>query len=140
MKPQRGLLIKWRMLLALGCLLPALINALLFYPGKLLWTIVTVVWLTVFFFFYLIYLPIKFKRLTYYVAKQKVVVHSGVFYNRIRTVPQASIQYVSAVVSPIDAIWGISSLVIVSPGSRIALRGLSKKDALVLAELLAGEG
>lgn len=135
-KPQQAVLTIWRLLLVLAAVPPAFLISLLFQAGGLPWLLLVAAWLLAFLFFYLLYLPLRYRKLAFQLQKDRIIVHSGIFYTRIRAMPLQSIQYVGLLISPLDALFGLSALVITAPGGRIVIPGLHRRDAENLAELL----
>lgn len=135
-KPQQAVLTIWRLLLVLAAVPPAFLISLLFQAGGLPWLLLVAAWLLAFLFFYLLYLPLRYRKLAFQLQKDRIIVHSGIFYTRIRAMPLQSIQYVGLLISPLDALFGLSALVITAPGGRIVIPGLRRRDAENLAELL----
>lgn len=132
-KPEQGVLTIWRLILVGATLLPALLNSIIFTVGGLVWLLITAAWVLSFLFFYLFYLPRRYHKLSYALRGDFLVVHSGVFYTRVRSMPLSSIQYTSLHISPLDALFGLCALIAVAPGGRLAVPGLRKKDAEALA-------
>ena len=136
---QKEILTIWRISLALTAFVPAFITSLLFQPGTPFWIMLTALWILLFLFFYLFYLPVRYRKLAFAVRGDSLVVRSGVFSTRVRTMPLQNIQYSGLVVSPLDAVWGLGSLVVTAPGGRIRIPGLRRQDAENLAAMLPEE-
>ena len=137
-KPERAVLTIWRIVLVLIALVPAFLVSLFFAVGGRWWTLFTVLWVAAFLFFYLFYLPLRFRNLTFHMLQDSIEVHSGVFYKRVRFMPLNSIQYAGLVISPLSLGFGLATLVVTAAGGRLSFPGLARKDAEVVAKMLPG--
>lgn len=136
----RRALLLWRLRLCLcTAVCPFLIA--LFFPGAQVWSaVLTVCWVSVFLGFFLLYYPIKYQRLSYGIHGSSLVVHCGVFYNRLKAIDLGNIQHVSSVAGPLQRLFGLASVYVAGAGGVIAVPCLEEADARVLCErLLDGE-
>lgn len=136
MKPQPKILTIWRIVLTLCAVVPAFLNAILFpVPGRL-WLWVSVVWIALYLAMYLVYLPLKYQKLTFSVSEERILLYSGVLYTYVRSIPLRNIQFTAITKTPFDHLFGLCSLVVTAAGGRIVLPGLREKDAEALSRAL----
>lgn len=135
-KPHPRILTVWRLLLVFAAIPPCFLFSLFLRVGGLWWCICAALWTVLFLFFYLFYLPVRYRKLSFTLEKEQLTVAGGVFQTNIRTMPLGNVQYVSLVISPIDAAWGLCTLLITAPGGRIRLPGLRQQDARNLAAMM----
>lgn len=138
LKPQPALLTIWRLSLTCAAIPPAFLISLCLRIGGRAWSIATVIWALLFLFLYLVYLPLKFRRLAFTLKNERLTVHSGGFYIRMREMPLENVQYVGILISPFDALFGLASVSVIAAGGRVLVPGLRKQDALNLADMLPG--
>lgn len=135
-RPQPKVLTIWRIMLAIGICVPAFLNSVFFRITSPIWTWGTVIWMTAFLLLYLIYLPLRYRRLSFSVTSDRILLYGGVLYRSARMVPIARIQYTSLSANPFERIFGLCSLVVVMAGGRAVLPGLRRQDAEALAAVL----
>lgn len=135
-KPQPRILSIWRILLTLVMVLPAFANALFFPARGRAWLIITIVWVIVYLALFLVYLPLRYNKLSYSVGNERILLYSGALYTNVRVLPLQNIQYVSIYQNPIERLFGLCTLVAVAAGGRISLPGLRRQDAESLAKAL----
>jgi len=135
-KPQPGILTIWRLLLVFAAIPPSFLFSLFLRVGGLWWWACAALWTVAFLFFYLFYLPARFRKLSFTLEKDRLTVTSGVFQTNTRVMPLANVQYVGLVISPFDAVWGLCTLLVTAPGGRLHLPGLRQQDARNLVELM----
>lgn len=136
MKPQPKILTAWRVLLTFAMLAPAFLNALLFPIRGQAWLGVSAGWIVLFLVLYLVYLPLRYQKLSFSVSGDRILLYSGVLYTRARSIPLRNIQYSTILRSPLDRLFGLCSLVVTAAGGRISLPGLRLPDAEALAKAL----
>lgn len=129
LKPSPQLMGVWRTLLICVTLIPAFVCSLLLRPGSGLWMAVTSVWVAVFLFCYLFYLPVRFRRLSLEIEADRFVLSTGVFMRIARTIPFENIQFLSLRSSPLHRHQKLCSLVIIAPGGRMQMPGLDEEEA-----------
>ena len=138
-KPQRSILRLWRIVLTAAACVPAFLASLIFSPPTPGWLIANGVWILLFLFFYIVYLPLRYRKLAFKLSSEAVTVYSGVFYTRVRILPIANIQFTTLWDSPLHRMFGLCSLFIAAAGARVAVAGLTRQEAQALAELLPHE-
>lgn len=136
MKPQPAILTIWRLILVFAAIFPAFFVSLFLRIGGRAWMLSVGLWLLCFLFFYLYYLPLRYKKLSYVLRDGQLTVNSGILYTRVRVMPLQNIQYAGLIVSPLDAIWGLAAVAVIAPGGRLLLPGLLRADAEKLAAAL----
>lgn len=135
-KPQRSVLTIWRIVLSLIMLAPAFLNSLFFGRNTLVWTLLTVVWVIVFLGFYLFYLPVRYRKLSFRVDKEKITLNSGILCTRVHAIPLQNIQFTSTLQSPFGRMFGVCTLIVTAAGGRMLIPGLREQDAQNLAAIL----
>lgn len=137
-RPQPQIVTIWRILLAM-CVFPvAFLSSLLLEIGGTPWTFITLGWIVVFVYFYLIYFPLRFRSLFYTVLDDRFLIQCGVFYKQVFAVPFTNIQFSHLRFSPLHSLWNLTTLTLISPGGRARLTGLRTDDAKRLIVLLFG--
>lgn len=136
MKPQPRILVIWRIHLAVSMAIPAFLNALFFRLSDPLWVWITLGWLLIFLALYLVYLPLRYRGMSFAVAGDKILVYNGVLYARVKSIPMGGIQFTTLWAGPLERMLGLCSLILSSAGGQAALPGLRRKDAEALVELL----
>lgn len=115
--------------------LPAFLNALIFRSGRM-FLLFTAVWVLIYLALVLVYLPLRYRNLSFTVTDEQIILHSGVIYNRVRSIPLRNIQFTAVYRNPFDGLFGLCSLVVTAAGGRITLPGLRIQDAEALSEVL----
>ena len=88
----------------------------------------------VFLFFLSVYYPLKYLKFCYFIYDGQLIVDTGVFYNRRKTILLENIQYVSTLQTPDMLPFRLCSVMIHSVGSSLYLPCLNKEDARYLQE------
>ena len=136
-KPDLHILTIWRIRLLLLAVVFSFLSAW-FYPHRgWIWWLFTLGWAGGFFYFYLFYYPIKFRKLSYARNQDCLLIHCGVIYTRTRAIPFSAIQYTSTGSTPLERLFGVCSLIVVTAGSRVFLPGLPTQDAQELQRFLS---
>lgn len=135
-KPQPRILMKWRINLALFMLIPAFLIALLFPVASRVWIILCAAWLVAFLGMYLVYLPLRYRGLSFTVEDDRILLYSGVLYTRVRCIPLRNVQFTTIHRSFADYVAGLCSLAVTSAGGRAVLPGLRPWDAEALSASL----
>nr|WP_087302394.1 PH domain-containing protein [Anaerotruncus colihominis] len=89
-----------------------------------------------FLYFYIFYYPIKYRKLAYGTNAHCLLVYCGVIYTRVKAVPFTSIQYTSVFSTPLERLFGVTSLFVYAAGGRVYIPGLAPQDARELQALL----
>lgn len=134
--PRPQIISVWRSVLICAALPAAVACSLFLKPGTLLWGVCSGLWILPFLFFYIVYFPLRRRRLSLEVEKGQLVMRTGVFYSIVRTVPYESIQFVGLRTSPLHKRWQLASLVVVAPGGRLLMPGLDAQEAQRLVRVL----
>lgn len=133
-KPNSRLLTIWRIQLSIAICIPAFLNSVLFKIQSPIWLWGTALWIIAFVVVYLVYLPMKFKSISYSVKEDRILLYTGVIYPRIRIAPKDRIQFSVVLTSPFERIFGLASLQVVLAGGRVVLPGLRHSDADILSQ------
>lgn len=75
------------------------------------------------------------ERMQYTRHRDWMKIERGILWKRVTLVPRRQMQYIRIKRGLIERILGISTLVIVTAGGRVALRGMPAEDALRMREL-----
>lgn len=135
-KPQLHLLSIWRVRLLLCAFLPSFFSAYFIDRQGVLWWIFSALWVLLFLYFYIIYYPIKLRKLCYSGNDAYLLIHCGVIYTRIKAIPYSSIQYLSIASTPLERFFGICSLHLTMAGATASMPGLTRQQAHELHEAL----
>lgn len=129
----------WRIRLTALCLLCPVFIALFFSAAPVWRTCLTVGWMLSYVFFYVFYYPVKYRKLSYMVNRQCLVIHCGVFYNRVKGIELRNIQHVSTSASPLLRVMGLCTVYISCAGGMLYIPGLKKESARALCARLLGD-
>lgn len=139
MKPALHILTIWRIRLLLCTLLPSFLSAY-FFANRALWWGCTLVWAALFCYFYIFYYPIKLKKLFLSGNASCLLIHCGVIYTRVKAIPYTGIQYIAVTSSPLERLFGISSLVFRMAGASAYMPGLTPPQVEQIRTFLQKEG
>ncbi|GEM_PF-1275801 len=135
-KIDRYALLVWRMRLCVAALIPSFFTALFFSPTRVLWLLITALWITAFLVMFLWYYPLKYRKLSYAANSEVLVINCGVIYTRRKSVYVKNIQYISLVTLPLDNLFGLCMVFFHVAGGNVYLPGVRISDALLLREML----
>ena len=131
-RTDRRALLLWRMRLSLGVLICPFIIAL-FFPAAPIWeAVLTILWIVFYLFMFLIYYPVKYAKLRYTVTDANLVIHCGVFYNRVKAMQLQNIQHVSTGATPLARALGLCSVQVWGAGGVLYLPGLKRQVGAAL--------
>lgn len=134
--PRTCILAVWRLRLLLGAALPAFISAILLRLSFEVGCVFTAVWLLLFLYFYILYYPIKLRKLAYGANERTLLVHCGVIYTRVKAIPFTSILYLSVTSTPLERFFGVYTLRVYCAGSVTPLYGLAARQLLQIRRYL----
>lgn len=97
-------------------------------PEIIIWGIMIAV-IIIYVLYILIYLPVLYNSINYYVGKNDIASISGVLFKSKRYMKMSSIQYVTKITTPLSKYTGLNFIVISAHGGRMAFTFLSKSDA-----------
>ncbi len=138
-KPDLRILTIWRIRLLLAAVLLSFLSAYFFSRINRIWWGFLLVWILLFFYLYLFYYPVKYRKLSYTLNKRNLLIRYGVFYNHFKAIPFTSIQYVTVVTSPLQRAFGICTLHAYSAGNMARIPGLLPQTAAQLQRALTPE-
>lgn len=127
-RPNRKVLTMWRILLVVVSFLPILAISL-FLTSSTLYKVGVGIWGVLFILFFAWYLPKLYNSMVYIIDENNVVFRRGVFITKVVNMPINNIQYTTISISPFARIMGVVTLIVVAPGARLSLAGLSMKEA-----------
>ncbi len=131
--PHPKLLVIWRAMLALAALPVAFLCALALRRGSLAWWAATAVWMGGFVLCWCWYLPARLRALRLDVDDDRFLLRTGVLRQVKLAMPGANIQLLALRSSPLHRRYGLASLIIIAPGSRMRMPGLPEAEARKLA-------
>lgn len=129
----------WLIRLTLGAFAVSFLISLVFPERGLLYWILTGLWLFAYFVLFFLYYPIRYYRLSYAANLQIVVLNCGVIYRRRKAIFLRNIQYTTTTCTPIQAIFGLCTLVIHAPGGFILIPHLTRVQCERLRDWLEVE-
>lgn len=127
LKPQPNMLTIWRILLSLAAIGPAFFIAF-FFSGAL-YQVLTILWFILYLGAFLFYFPRLYQSLIYIINDDMITLRRGVFYQYVYSIPLRQVQFTALSASPISRLFGIVTLRVVAPGSKVYLPGLLLADA-----------
>lgn len=130
----------WRVRLILTAFGPALLSALFYSYSRLVWGILTGLWMGAFLLFYFGYYPLKRRRLSYGSDGRLFILNTGVVYNRRKAIPLERIQYITVGRTPLQRAMGLSSVYIHLAGGVALLSCVTQQEAERLRTLLDPRG
>ncbi len=131
-------IVVWRMRLTLAALVPSFCSALFFPVRNWIWTAFTALWAGVYLFLFVVYYPIKYKKLTFALDDRYLVIRCGVFYNRVKAIPLGNLQYMTLLAGPLQRLFRVCSVQFICAGGRVLLPCVGQADAHTLAQLVEG--
>jgi membrane protein YdbS with pleckstrin-like domain len=135
-KPNPNALILWRGLHFAAAFFAAVLISVLFTPGSASWIFAISVLSLLFLAAYLFYLPLLFRRISFFIKNDKIIYSTGVLFRREIAVPVNAIQYTTVAQNAFAKSLGLSSLVITMAGGKLIIPGLNTSEAEKLAETL----
>lgn len=135
-KPEQNILWVWRIRLILLLILPASLNSWFNPIMSEIWFWITCFWGLILVFFYCFYLPIKYKKTSYYISCGEFFVTTGVFYTVTKSIPLENVQFVTNSSTPLTRLFKLCTIKAVGAGGSIALSGLNLADGEELFILL----
>ena len=135
-KLDRRALTVWRVRLTLIMLIPSFLVSLFFSMDSLYWKIGTGIWVGVFATLFFWYYPLKYKKLSFYLNEESLVIGCGVFYTRVKSMPLCNIQYVTLGQTLLQRVLQVKSVFIVAAGGWVYLPGVEKETANRLQRIL----
>ena len=132
-QPDTKLLYIWRIFLILIMAPPAFVISFLLQIGSAPWIIAAGAWAAVFLYIYLIYLPARWRNLSFSVDKLAVCRKSGVYFRKTETLPLTAIRFTSIMQDPVFRIFGLCTLRIAAAGTSLFICGIHRADASALA-------
>ncbi|MBQ8434625.1 MAG: PH domain-containing protein [Oscillospiraceae bacterium] len=80
------------------------------------------------FFASLIYLPIYFRNMKYYVSDEKIVKVSGFYFIKTQTVKVSRIQYTTTISTPFSKLTGLNCILLYAYGGMLPIIFVSNRD------------
>lgn len=135
-KPDLHVVTVWRIRLLVAAIIPAFVSACFWKQINWVWWLFTASWALAFLYFYIFYYAIKYRKLSYSLNERCLLIHCGVIYTRVKAIPFTSIQYVSVASTPLQRLFGITSLFVFSAGGSAYIPGLPPLEARALQGVL----
>ncbi len=80
------------------------------------------------FFMAMIYLPVYFRNLNYYVSEDKIIKESGFYFRKKQIIRINKIQFTTAVSTPFSKLTGLNFIVLYAYGGMMTVMFLSDRD------------
>lgn len=77
----------------------------------------------------LLYLPLLYLNVRYGISDEKIILKSGVIFQKTYVMMRDKISFVTVYTTPLDYLLGLSGLVISAPGSRLVILFMDAKRA-----------
>ncbi|MCL2068315.1 MAG: PH domain-containing protein [Oscillospiraceae bacterium] len=138
-KPQNRLLLAWRAMLILISAPPAFLCSFLLRIPGVAWLLAIGIWASLFLFFYLFYLPARWRGLSLSIGDTFICMNRGVFSKAVSVVPLSAIRFTRVLQGPLARLSGICVLHVAAAGGGIFMPGLNRKDAHSLASALVAD-
>lgn len=90
--------------------------------------IIMLVFFTICFFITIIYLPLYFKSVNYYITGRKIIKHSGFFYKTNQVMRFDSIKYTTVISTLLSKRTGLNFVLLNAFGGRMVLPFLKQRD------------
>lgn len=93
------------------------------------WYVIMAIILVLFCFTFSFYLPKKYKKYSFSVFSDYILIHSGVFFTKTKHMPMENIQFVVKVTGIMDHFFGLRSITIRAAGGAARLYGMTAEEA-----------
>lgn len=80
------------------------------------------------FFMAMVYLPVYFRNLNYYVSEDKIIKESGFYFRKKQIIRINKIQFTTAVSTPFSKLTGLNFIVLYAYGGMMTVMFLSDRD------------
>lgn len=80
------------------------------------------------FFMAMVYLPVYFRNLNYYVSEDKIIKESGFYFRKKQIIRINKIQFTTAVSTPFSELTGLNFIVLYAYGGMMTVMFLSDRD------------
>lgn len=128
----------WRVRLCLVTFFCPLVVALFFFGFPVWRTGLTILWAALFIGMYAGYYPLKYHRLSYKLTSKSLVIHCGVFYDRVKAMELANVQQVTTGATPLQRLMGLCSVYVHGAGGTVYIPCLRPEEAERLCGKLSG--
>jgi len=133
-KPEPTALTVWRIMLSIACAAAEFAAALLLMSNKLALAAATSIISVFFLYMYMVYYPIKLKRLAAQLKNNRILITTGVINKNIYIMEYDKIQFINIITSPMQRIFGICTVFVKAAGGTVYISGISKSNAEYLKE------
>ena len=108
LQPHPAVLTIWRLWLFLAALVPAFFASVFFRIGSGWWLFANACWLAPFLAVWAWYLPQRLRGYSYSLTDDRLILQSGVFGRRVKTVPRENVRFTTdrKSIRPRDAVCG----------------------------------
>ena len=130
----------WRIRLFLAAVIPSFLAALLWTPASRAYWIATIFWAGILLGACFGYLPLWYSRFSYGLDGENLTVSRGVLFRQVKRIRIANIQYLTLTSTPLQRLFGLSTLTASAAGSFLLLQGLEEGEARRLRDYLAMDG
>ena len=132
---KRGLVL-WEIRLAIIAAIVSFITALLF--DGIVFDIISLIWMCAYVVMAAWYYPIKYRKLSYNIDDNILVVNCGVIYRRRKSIFLNNIQYITSFKTPLQSLCGLRTVVVHAAGGFISIPNLKDSDADILIYTASG--
>ena len=84
----------------------------------------------------LFYLPLSYRRRSYGIVDDRLVVKGGIIYIYCKTMPLESVKYVMSIRGPLEQLLHLTVLVVFSAGSLVIVSGLTEDEGEAMRQTL----
>lgn len=104
------------------------VTAYFLAPFPLLMIIISSVFFVAGFFAALIYLPVYFKNMKYYVSNEKIIKISGFYFIKKQSLRVSKIQYTTEISTPFSKLTGLNFILLYAYGGMLPIMFISDHD------------
>ena len=122
----------WRVRLLLCCIGPAVLGGFLFYTAAQLFSIVTLIWVSVFLLLCFVYYPMYYRCYRYSISGTLIRVTRGVIYSQQDAVYLRNLQYTTLSQTPLQRVMNLATLTLYAAGGVVYIPCIHYEEARLL--------
>lgn len=126
----------WRIRLTLAAILLSVLTGGVFAVSVPVGTIVAIVWLTVYFFGIILYVPLAYRACSFDINDEFLTVKKGIILNRYIVVNIHRVLYIEFFQSPLQRKMGVYSIIVHTAGSLISIGELEPETAFHIRSVI----
>ena len=131
-------LILWEIRISAAAFLVSFLTAVIF--SGIMFKIISALWITAYLVMFAWYYPLKYKKLSYNIDENILVVNCGVVYRRRKSIFLKNIQYISTVRTPLQRIAKLETVIVHAAGGFIFIPNLKIEESRLLMYTLEEKG